>query len=161
MMVVTMKERFKNSALDIAKYIICIAQDNGDNITNLKLQKLLYYAQAWFLVNNENKKLFTDSIIAWQYSPVVQVVYDEYKSFGRLPIELKDYDGKCDNLSDNVKTYLNEFCETFLDFSATALASMTHQEEPWIEAISKGYGSEVNTDTMYNFYSKMLRDEEE
>lgn len=160
-MTAVMERKIENSALDVAKYILCIAQNNGDTITNLKLQKLLYYAQAWYLVNNDNQKLFEDSICAWQYGPVVQAVYDKYKTFGRLPIELKDCDGKCDNLSDNVKTYLNEFCETFLDFSATALVSMTHQEEPWIEAISKGYGSEINTDTMYNFYSKMLRDEEE
>lgn len=43
-----MANEIKNSALDVSKYIICLAQRNGDIITNLKLQKLLYYAQAWY-----------------------------------------------------------------------------------------------------------------
>lgn len=160
-MAVMMKEKCENSALDIAKYILCIAQNNGDTITNLKLQKLLYYAQAWFLVNNDNKKLFEDSILAWQYGPVVQAVYDEYRSFGRLPIEIKDCDGKFENLTENVKNYLNEFCETFFRYSATELVTMTHQEKPWIEAISKGYGAEIDTDSMYKFYTNMLKNEKE
>lgn len=148
-------------AKEIAKYIVCLAQENGDIITNLKLQKLLYYAQAWFLVNNGNKRLFKDDIQAWQYGPVVPDVYNEYQQFGRKPIEIdcnieKDFN----NICDEVKEYLNEFCNEFLRFSATELVGMTHQETPWIEATKKGFYSVIDTDSMYEYYSGLVNDEE-
>ena len=52
---------------DVAKYIIAFANYTGDVITNLKLQKLLYYAQAWFMVNNGGRKLFKEDIEVWEY----------------------------------------------------------------------------------------------
>lgn len=159
---VLMKEEIKNNALDISKFIICLAQNNGDTITNLKLQKLLYYAQAWYLVNNGNKKLFEDDIIAWQYGPVVVSVYEKYKEFGRRPIDIDcNIETDFGNIPDCIKKYLAEFCEVFLHFSATELVGMTHQEKPWQEAISNGIGTPVNTDTMYKFYTEMLNNGEE
>lgn len=145
-----------NSALDIAKYIICIAQNNGDNITNLKLQKLLYYAQAWFLVNNNNQPLFTEDIEAWQYGPVVPSVYNEYKYCGRNPIDIhcEDIMSGFPMLNKNVKQYLSEFCDVFLRFSATELVGMTHAEKPWIEA-----DNIIDTNTMYEYYSNMLEND--
>lgn len=151
-----------NNAIEISKYILCLAQCNGDTITNLKLQKLLYYAQAWFLVNNNNTKLFEDDIEAWQYGPVVPSVYNEYKIFGRAPIEIDcDLNKDFSNLCDNTKQYLNEFCEAFLKYSATELVGMTHQEKPWQEAITKGVYTPINTNTMYEFYSDLLYNEQE
>lgn len=153
-------ERIENSALDIAKYILCFAQNNGDTITNLKLQKLLYYAQAWYLVNNENNKLFEDNIEAWPYGPVVPCVYNEFKSFGRLPIDIDcNLENDFKNICGNTKQYLNEFCEFFLRFSATELVAMTHQEKPWIEAINKGLYTVIDTNTMCNFYKDMLNND--
>lgn len=144
---------------DIADYIICIAQNNGDLVTNLKLQKLLYYAQAWFLVNNKNKKLFKEDIEAWQYGPVVPNIYKKYQKFGRKPItSSSNLEKDFEHISPKVKQYLNEFCELFLRFSATELVGMTHIEEPWIEAINSS-DRIINTDTMYKFYSKMLNNE--
>lgn len=151
-------QRQMNSALDISKYIICIAQNNGDPITNLKLQKLLYYAQAWYLVNNNNNRLFDEPILAWPYGPVVKSVYDEFKSFGRMPININcDFDNDFQHLCENDRRFLNEFCQAFLRFSATELVAMTHQEKPWVEAINKGVNTPIDTNTMYNFYSEMLR----
>ncbi len=147
-------------ATEIADYILCIAQENGDLITNLKLQKLLYYAQAWFLVNNNNERLFSDEIEAWQYGPVIPAVYNKYQKFGRSPIVIDcDIENDFNNINDCTKEYLREFCQYFFRFSATDLVSMTHQEKPWLEAVEQGLNTPINTDTMYNFYSEMLEDE--
>ena len=146
----------------IADFIICLAQENGDLITNLKLQKLLYYAQAWFLVNNNNQKLFDDDIVAWQYGPVVKSVYERYQYFGRSPIIIDcNISTDFEDLSIAVKDYLREFCENFLKFSATELVGMTHQELPWNEAVKKGQGSVISTDTMFTYYTRMLQDDTE
>lgn len=55
--------------------------------------------------------------------------------------------------------YLAEFCEEFLKYSATELVGMTHQEQPWIEAINKGIYTPICTDTMYEFYTDMLKND--
>ena len=144
------------TALRISEYILCVAQEYGDLITNLKLQKLLYYAQAWFMVNNNGEKLFEDDIEAWQYGPLVPAVYDQYKSFGRTPIEI-ECDMNCfKDLCDNVKEFLNEFCLEFFKYSATEMVTATHNEQPWIEAIEKGIHTPIDTELMYKFYSNML-----
>ena len=147
-------------ALDIAKYILCIAQENGDLITNLKLQKLLYYAQAWFMVNNDGERLFEDEIEAWQYGPIVKAVYNEYKRFGRQAIELEDCNLKTDFgfLSDNVKTFLDEFCQEYFRYSAFEMVASTHQEKPWQEAVKQGYNTIIDTNLMFKYYSEMLKE---
>ena len=146
------------SALDIARYIICIANRNGDIITNLKLQKLLYYAQAWFLVNSNGKRLFVDNIEAWQYGPVIPPVYSEFSHFGRSPIEIDcDMDTDFSHFTNEVIEYLNEFCEEFLRFSATELVGMTHNERPWLEASAKGLHSVIDVNSMFKYYTEMLQ----
>lgn len=141
------------NALDIAKYIICYAYEKGVTITNLKLQKLLYYAQAWYLVNF-GTALFDDKIEAWQFGPVVPSVYNEFKSFGRNPIELTDYE--CTNIisDETCINYLDEFCEHFMKYSSTDLVSMTHNEEPWKKAYLSD-NKEIKPEILKEYYSKL------
>ena len=68
-------------AIDIAKIIVNDAIDIGHPITNLKLQKLLYYVQAAFLVEY-NTPCFDDDIVAWKYGPVVERVYNDFRIYG-------------------------------------------------------------------------------
>lgn len=75
------------SVYDVASLFISLAQaqsDNaqGDQVTNLRLQKLLYFAQGWSLALR-GKPLFAEDLAAWHYGPVVPCVYEKYKSFGR------------------------------------------------------------------------------
>jgi uncharacterized phage-associated protein len=73
------------SVLDIGRYFIYLANQNHKPITNKKLQKLVYYSQAWSLVLN-NKKLFNEPIEAWVHGPAVRSLYCRYKNFGFSPI---------------------------------------------------------------------------
>jgi len=146
----------KPTALQVAKYILCIAHNYGDVLTNLKLQKLLYYAQAWYLVNNNNCKLFDEEIEAWQHGPVVREVYDRYKKFKGLPIEEDLSNDDVNALSEDIHKYMSEFLDEFMDYSATSLVNMTHSEAPWIEAYNRcKCGGIISTDSMYNYYSKL------
>ncbi|MDD3594014.1 MAG: DUF4065 domain-containing protein [Candidatus Gastranaerophilales bacterium] len=145
-------------AIEISRYILNTANINGDLITNLKLQKILYYAQAWYLVNFDKEKLFEDNIEAWQYGPVIPSVYNVYKGFNRKPIEIEIEEKEFESLSPQIQTYLDEFCERFLDYSATQLVSMTHNEQPWQEAYQKCPCEIINLDSMYSYYKKLLED---
>ena len=71
---------------DVAKYFIYLANKDKKVITNKKLQKLVYYSQAWSLVMND-KKLFKDPIEAWVHGPAVRSLYVQYKNFGFSPIQ--------------------------------------------------------------------------
>jgi uncharacterized phage-associated protein len=145
-------------AVDIAKYILLIANENGDIVTNLKLQKLLYYAQAWYMVHHEGKKLFSNDIEAWKFGPVVKGVYDLYKKFSRNPID-EDVDEKnLSCLSPEDRKFMDEFLGEFMDHSALSLINMIHNELPWQEAFDEQdpYGLHIiSTDSMYDYYSKL------
>ena len=68
-------------ALDIARKILSrVDVEHGDTISNLKLQKLLYYVQGFHLASF-GRALFEEDMIAWTYGPVVPEVYDAYKKY--------------------------------------------------------------------------------
>lgn len=75
------------NVLDVATYVIKYAHNSGceESMSNLKLQKILYYIQAAFLVE-KNKKCFNEAIIAWEFGPVIPEVYQKYKIYGRRGI---------------------------------------------------------------------------
>lgn len=131
----------KYSAKDIAKWIIFNNQtdvDNGsgDLISNLKLQKLLYYAQGVFLAVNDYP-LFDDDIVAWQYGPVVESVYQEYKRFGSNGI-VCDKSQKMTKISPEDAALLSEVMDEFGKYSAIGLMQMTHSETPWLTTERSG-----------------------
>ncbi len=114
----------------VAEYILWFAGESGSLITNLKLQKLVYYAQAWHLALH-NEPLFNDPIEAWVHGPVVRRLYADYAaySYGDLPVP-----DKKPFLDPEVESFLNELLDVFLPFDAYALQRMAHSEDPWIEA---------------------------
>lgn len=75
------------SALDVAKYIISKCTTEDDAVSNLQLQRILYYIQKRFLQNG--LIAFNDDFEAWPFGPVVPPVYNRYSSFGGMPIRLK------------------------------------------------------------------------
>lgn len=143
-------------AILVANKLLEIAYRNGDLITNLKLQKLLYYAQAWYLVNNNNEKLFDDDIQAWQYGPVVPEVYHTYKSYNSRAIDYKKVKEKNYSFTKKQEKYLEEFAIEYFRYSATELVTRTHNETPWQNAIAKGNNSVIDTTEMFNFYKSQL-----
>lgn len=99
-----------------------------DFISNLKLQKLLYYAQGIHSALYD-EPLFTESIEAWQYGPVVDAVYQKYKANGADGI--KDFTPPEENFKPTEETTLQFVQNAFGQFSAWKLAEMTHEEMPW------------------------------
>lgn len=118
-------------ATDIAKKIISLSNPEiGDGISNLKLQKLLYYCQGVYLALN-NEPLFDEEIEAWQYGPVVPPVYHEYKDCGSqyIPsLSTAEIEMKAEDFE-----IIKEVYEVFGQFSALKLMEMTHNENPWAE----------------------------
>lgn len=118
------------SAHKVADHIIRMCHDSGDLITNLKLQKLLYYAQAWRLALRD-RPLFDDKLEAWVHGPAVPSVYGRFKNFRWDPISLEPDDP---HLSREIAAHLDEVMAVYGIETAYALEMMTHREAPWLEA---------------------------
>lgn len=114
------------SCSSIADYFIWLANETGSFISNLKLQKLVYYAQAWHLALRD-RPLFDDDFQAWVHGPVIPLLYQQYKSFGWQPI-LKEIEP---HLPQDVLEFLEEVAQEYFSCDAYALERMTHAEEPW------------------------------
>lgn len=119
---------------DVAKFFIGLANDQanndqGDLMTNLRLQKLLYFAQGWHLARY-GKPLFEDEIEAWPYGPVVPSVYDAYKQHGRGGItgSLPDADA----FTEEEFSLLLDVAREYDRFGTSSLVNMTHKAgSPW------------------------------
>jgi uncharacterized phage-associated protein len=118
------------NAIEVAKYFLSLSDpDIGDIISNLKLQKLLYYAQGFHLALYD-EPLFGENIAAWAHGPVVPDVYHNYKDYGSAYIPIpNDMDDSIFN--DNQKDLMQEVYKIFGQFSAWKLRNMTHNEPPW------------------------------
>ncbi len=139
------------SASDVARYILAI-QDDEETITNLKLQKLLYYAQGFHLALL-GKPLFLDSVKAWVHGPVVPTVWYDYKDCGSKPISrLEAFDvGVIDAESRSV---IDEVCNVYGQFSPWRLREMTHDEPPWKNTASQAVISHA---AMESYFKTLLR----
>ncbi|CCF83414.1 Panacea domain-containing protein [Nitrolancea hollandica] len=137
------------TAADVARYFIALATEHGDLITNLKMQKLVYYAYAWTLVRNE-KRLFSEAIEAWPNGPVVNTLYHDLKGYGAKPIDVEEflgiepgkifdelptkYDELVSRFPEDVLETLDGVYEEYAPLSAFELVTMTHHEKPWVQA---------------------------
>ena len=118
-----------HSAHDIAKYFISLVdEDAGDSISNLKVQKLLYYAQGFHLAMF-GTPLFPEAIKAWVHGPVVPQVWHQYKEFGSGPIPVEA--ASLSKYSQKTQKFLDEVYSVYGQFTASRLRDMTHNEPPW------------------------------
>jgi len=116
-----------------------------ESLTHLKVMKLLYYAQG-IMMAKFKKKIFCDEILAWDYGPIVRVVYEKYQGKrsivsdlinGALPQELINNYEKI-NKNQKVLEVLNLVQENLGHLSAVSLMKKTHRERPWLSTKKNG-----------------------
>lgn len=141
-----------------------LANFKGFGITPMKLQKLVYYAHAWYLANYD-EPLISEPIQAWRYGPVIQSLYSEFRDFrnepiNRLAIELemlktdgpgvriRRYEPRLSDASfqhlqpERAAAHVGAVWNALGRFSATQLSNMTHQpNEPWLQIRNEFDGS--------------------
>jgi len=116
----------------------------------MKLQKLIYYCQAWSLVWDE-EPLFDESIEAWANGPVVRELYARHK--GQFNISTWKRGDKS-KLSKKQKDTINSVLKYYGDKSSQWLSDVTHKEDPWKEA-RKGLGPNMKGDHIISHASMM------
>lgn len=117
-------------SLDIARKILSrVDVEHGDTVSNLKLQKMLYFVQGFHLASF-GRALFEEEMVAWAYGPVVPEVYDAYKRYRHRDINI---DGIIDDvvLQPQEEALFNKVYLEYSRYSAVALMQMTHAAGPW------------------------------
>jgi len=108
----------------VAECIISLSHEKRNPVTNLKLQKVLYYSQAWYLALRK-EPFFHEDVEAWVHGPVVPSIFRHYRDCKWSPIP-----GTPVN-SSQFRAHLEEVWRVYGGFSAYDLERLTHSEEPW------------------------------
>lgn len=118
------------SVFDVVKYIL----NKKNNMTAMKLQKLVYYCQAWSIVW-DGKPLYKEKIEAWVNGPVVRELYKKHKGMYEIkkdsPIASL---GDTSKLNENQKETIEAVIKYYGDKSPQWLSDLTHKEDPWRKA---------------------------
>ena len=140
-------------ALDIARYIINYCNDHNIVISNLRLQKLLYFVQAAFLMHNPNSPCFDNNIVAWSYGPVVPDVYYQFKIFGSGNIpksSVANFNNNIININD--RAIIDELMNDTSDYSTSQLVRITHKQRPWRETYVPKSSNIITLESLRSYF---------
>lgn len=140
------------SAIDVARYIIDHCNRNGQTISNLKLQKILYFIQAEFLIV-QDKPCFQEQIEAWDFGPVVPEVYRHYKVYGSAAIPSLRSEDYCP-FSKKDKILADGIIDECANYSASELTEYTHNQSPWITAYGQRGSAVITNESIKSFFEK-------
>lgn len=141
------------SIFDVASYIL----KKRGKMTAMKLQKLVYYSQAWSLVWDE-KPLFGDQIQAWANGPVCPRLYDVHR--GLFDVDSSQVPGDPDSLAATERESVDAVLDYYGDKSSQWLSELTHAEDPWHDAREsfrpgdRGT-AEITNASMMEYYSSL------
>ena len=141
-------------------YVLANAFLSISPMTNKKLQKLCYYAKAWYLaLYNEN--LINESFEAWVHGAVNPNLYFKYKKYGFEKIPQVIY---IDNIPEHFLSFAKEIYEVYGRFTGDQLESLNHQEDPWINARGNCKPWEncynvISENDIKNYYRNQLKHE--
>lgn len=117
---------------DVANTFIHIGANAPVPITNMKLQKLLYYAQGWYLATT-NKELFTADFERWSHGPVCPEIYQEFRQYGANVINTPSNKGKILTQGEEFE-FINAIWNMYGHLDGVELSIQTHKEDPWLFA---------------------------
>lgn len=140
---------------DVANYFLSLVDpDDDDCISNLKLQKLCYYAQGFYLALY-GERLFDETLQAWQHGPVVPSLYHKYKPSGRSCL-IEDSNFDVNSIPEVIRNFLDTIYSYFGQFSAWKLRDMTHNETPWINSYNKVPNDEISDEELKRFFKTQI-----
>ncbi|ACV64603.1 prophage ps3 protein 01 [Desulfofarcimen acetoxidans DSM 771] len=149
--------------IDLSRHVIKYVNDKGHEVSHLKLQKLIYYVDAWHNVYF-NQPLIEDQFEAWMHGPVVRNIWNYFRDKSVLydPIKLEEgYFDISEYISSEQLELINDVLDEYGDKTAYYLECLTHSEEPWRRA-RLGYAPSdkceavIYKDLIKQFYGSML-----
>jgi uncharacterized phage-associated protein len=154
------------TASQIADYLIAFSSATGSLITNMKLQKLAFYTQAWHIAVF-NEEIFEEDFQAWIHGPVLPSLYNQYKSFQWRPILRDDLSEASlpemgSRFSSSVNKIIEDVISEYFPKDAFALEKSTHEEAPWrsargILAPDEPCTNIIDKKTIHDYYSQFVK----
>ena len=157
----TQKKCPSKDAILIAYYFVKKNEQDKKGLDNKKLQKLLYYSQAWSVVLNR-KPIFPNKIEAWIHGPAIPEVWRVFKEFNFSSPHPEITEEQFHCLDNNDKKILDEVWTIYGRFDGNYLETLSHNELPWQKAregfsASESSQNEITLDMMNDFYSQKLK----
>lgn len=156
------------TAKEIADWILSkINSEAGDTISPLKLQKLLYYCQAWHYTLF-GEKLFDEKIEAWAHGPVVVSQYTRFRdvlAYSNIDVANNADEITAPTLSERTEELLKEVMDIYGEHSASYLENLTHSEKPWKQTRGNippeaRSNNEIPVELMKEYYSSINNGQE-
>lgn len=146
----------KYTAETIAEWLL-----SKSEMSPKKLQKMLYYCYSWTLtlMNDQedkiNNKLFNDKFEAWVHGPVIPAIYQKYRSHGGIDIPKLEKEVEIED--EDILDILEQVFETYGGFTGNELESISHQEDPWLNARSglevyEGSDRKIGDQEIFDYY---------
>ncbi|MFQ1931017.1 Panacea domain-containing protein [Aeromonas veronii] len=133
---------------DVATYLI---QQSEIGITHRELQKILYYAQGFYLAKN-NEPLFEGEFDAWKFGPVNTSVWSRFKSFGYNPLHVSS-EAEPRSLDSEKKAFLSAILGAFLVLGQSKLIDISHTDYTWKGNYIPGINKRIPQEEIKNFFS--------
>lgn len=148
------EKKLKDNIIQDAYYLISKFNNDGKDVTNLQIQKLMYFFESYYMnIYDDVDKLYDCNFCAWAFGPVAIPLYKEFRKFGNDKIELTEENKKeGENISKDKKELLDIIYNAFKETPAIKLVELTHmQGSPWYEVWERngrkvGYGSNTHID---------------
>ena len=155
------------SALEVARHIINYSNQTEQFISALKLQKILYFVQAEFLIS-QGMVCFADNIEAWDFGPVVPAVLHEFLRFGSCSIPpvtryfvddknaffgIRKVEFVDRTISDEDKAVIDEVIDYFANYSSVGLTNLTQKQKPWVDAYCRYCRNIIPVDSIRSYFT--------
>ena len=140
------------TAETISNYFLVLSEKKyNESLSNMKVQKLVYYAQGFHLALYDTK-LFNEKINAWAHGPVIDSLYHKYKQYGSASIIITD-EVNFEEITEQQKELLEQVYAEYGQFSAWRLRNMTHEEEPWKET---KLNEEITVEKLKSYFTTLI-----
>jgi len=154
----------------IANFFLKKAKEDNKQITQMKLQKLVYIGYGWILAVLD-QELFDEDVCAWQHGPVIRSLYNEFKHFGNRPIDTLAVEYDLDRESmyypeiedkesdEPIKVVLEKVWDIYKDISAWTLRNKTHENgTPWSKVYTGGTNDILNKADIKTHFEDKIRE---
>jgi uncharacterized phage-associated protein len=138
----------------IAEWFIHRAEREGEYLTQMKLQKLVYIAHGWNL-GLFGEPLIDDFVEAWQWGPVIRSLYSDYVMYGGGPINMEDI-SDCPRVGRRTAKLLEKVWEKYGHYTAAQLVNLTHRDgTPWTAVYSPRVKRMIPNKLIRSHYKKL------
>jgi len=159
-------EKINKDPLDIVKYILFRYAYDGDLVTNLKMQKVLYFVYAWCFTLLK-QECFEEKFQAWPNGPVLPSLYTKLKIFGGSPIDFnfsqitneKNLADLKNTLGEKLVHLVDKVYEKYACKSAFEMVNITHSDPSWLNArkglsATEPSNNEILEEDIISYYAK-------